>query len=230
MALLPWSYRIEDDRPERVAVKFAVVTTRTPFLLERTMLLEGSAPILQLRERVVNEGDEVLEFMWARIIPRSDVRFLDEPCEVVLPRCEVVTLAAGNPDYFTSGRASGQVATRERQAGTAIDLSGMPGPEPKAHDLAFLRGFDEGRYEIRNQRGLSFQMRLPIHIFPYLWYWQVTRGAVGYPWYGTTYNLALEPHSSLFPMLPRALEQGHVLKLGPGQELTAELEAAVLPC
>jgi len=41
------------------------------------MILEGSAPILQLRERVVNEGDEVLEFMWARIIPRSDVRFLD---------------------------------------------------------------------------------------------------------------------------------------------------------
>ena len=63
VALLPWSYRIEEDSPERVAVKFTVITSRTPFLLERTMILEDDAPVLKLRERVVNEGDETLEFM-----------------------------------------------------------------------------------------------------------------------------------------------------------------------
>lgn len=230
VALLPWSYQIEEDRPERIAVKFTVATTRTPFLLERTMILEGIEPVLQLRERVVNEGDEALEFMWAHH-PALGWPFLEEHCQIVLPRCEIVTLAAEIP---STSRLIEQVAewplAKGKQEET-VDLSRMPGPEQKAHDLAFLRGFEEGHYEIRNQpRGLSFQMRWPIHIFPYLWYWQVTRGAFGYPWYGTTYNLALEPHSSLFPMLPRALEQGHLLKLGPGQELTAELEAAVLPC
>jgi hypothetical protein len=29
------------------------------------MILEGDAPVLKLREKVVNEGDETLEFMWA---------------------------------------------------------------------------------------------------------------------------------------------------------------------
>jgi hypothetical protein len=230
VALLPWSYTVEEDRPERIAVKFTVVTTRTPFLLERTMILEGIDPVLQLRERVVNEGDEALEFMWAHH-PAFGWPFLDEHCEVILPQCEVVTLAAEIPGTSRLVEQVGAWPRVKGRQGETVDLSQMPGPEQKAHDLAFLRGFAEGRYEIRNQsRGLSFHLRWPIQVFPYLWYWQVTRGAFGYPWYGTTYNLALEPHSSLFPMLPRALEQGHALKLGPGQELTAELEAAVLPC
>jgi len=230
VALLPWSYQIEDDRPERIAVKFTVVTTRTPFLLERTMILEGNAPALQLREKVVNEGDETLEFMWAHH-PAFGWPFLDEHCEVVLPRCEVVTLASEIPATSRLVEQVGEWPRVQGKQAKVVDLSRMPGPEEKAHDLAFLRGFDEGRYKIRNQpRGLSFQMRWPIRTFPYLWYWQVTRGAFGYPWYGTTYNLALEPHSSLFPMLPRALELGHALKLGAGQELTVELEAAVVSC
>ena len=90
------------------------------------------------------------------------------------------------------------------------------------------RGFKEGRYSITNHRsGLSFHLSWQNKVFPYLWYWQVTRGAFGYPWYGTTYNLALEPHSSLFPMLQRAIDQGHALKLGPDAELSTELEAAI---
>jgi hypothetical protein len=228
VALRPWSYRIEEDWPERISVKFSVLTTRTPFLLERTMMLEGDAPVLKLRERVVNEGDETLDFMWAHH-PALGWPFLDENCRIILPRCEVVTLAAEIPATSRLVETVGEWPIVNGKEGQAVDLSRMPGPEQKAHDLAFLRGLDEGRYEIRNQaRGLSFQLHWPIQTFPYLWYWQVTRGAFGYPWYGSTYNLALEPHSSLFPMMARALEQGHTLKLKAGEELTAELEASIL--
>ena len=104
----------------------------------------------------------------------------------------------------------------------------MPGPETKAHDLAFLRGMGQGRYSITNSRsGLSFHLVWQSKVFPYLWYWQVTRGAFGYPWFGTTYNLALEPHSSLFPMLQRAIEQRHAIKLDAAVELSTELEASI---
>jgi hypothetical protein len=47
------------------------------------------------------------------------------------------------------------------------------------------------------------------------------------PWYGTTYTLALEPHSSLFPMLQRAIEQRHTIKLDPAAELSTEHEAFI---
>ena len=109
-----------------------------------------------------------------------------------------------------------------------VDLSRMPGPEAKAHDLAFLRGLEHGKYSITNPRsGLSFGLSWENRIFSYLWYWQVTRGAFGYPWFGTTYNLALEPHSSLFPMLQRAIEQRHTIKLDAAAELSTELEACI---
>src|SRR5438552_17799785 len=100
----------------------------------------------------------------------------------------------------------------------------MPGPEAKAHDLAFLRGFKEGRYSITNHRaGLSFHLSWQNKVFPYLSYWQVTRGAFGYAWYGTTYNLPLEPHSSLFPMLQRVIALEPALNLGPDAELATVL-------
>ena len=67
----------------------------------------------------------------------------------------------------------------------------MPAPETKAHDLAFLRGFGEGRYSIKNPRsGLSFHLSWQSKVFPYLWYWQVTRGAFGYPSRDTRSNSA----------------------------------------
>jgi hypothetical protein len=43
----------------------------------------------------------------------------------------------------------------------------------------------------------------------------------------TTYNLALEPHSSLFPTLQRAIEQRHTLKLDPAAERSTELESSI---
>jgi hypothetical protein len=229
VSLLPWNYQVEEDRPERISVKFSVVTTRTPFLLERTMILEGEDPVLQLQERVVNEGDEPMEFMWAHH-PSFGWPFLDEHCEIRLPRCEIVTLGGEIPPTSRLVEQGSEWPIAKGKNGSAVDLSRMPPPEQKAHDLAFLRGFDEGFYEILNRpRGLGFRMRWPLQTFPFLWYWQVTRGAFGYPWYGTTYNLALEPHSSLFPMLPRALEQGHALRLPSRGEMKMELQAEVFP-
>jgi hypothetical protein len=46
------------------------------------------------------------------------------------------------------------------------------------------------------------------------------------PWYGTTYNLALELHP-LSSYLERAIEQRHTLKLDPAAELSTELKASI---
>ena len=36
-------------------------------------------------------------------------------------------------------------------------------------------------------------------LFQYLWMWQVYGGHNDYPWYGRTYNVALEPFTSYPP-------------------------------
>jgi hypothetical protein len=227
VALLPWSYHINEDTPERISVTFSVETTRTPFHLDRTMILESGEPMLQIREKLMNVGDEAMEFMWAHH-PAFGWPFLEEGCQIDLPPCEVVVLGSEAPSTSRLVEQQAEWPHVKGKSGSIVDLSRMPAPEAKAHDLAFLRGFAPGTYSITNPgSGLSFRLAWENKVFPYLWYWQVTRGAFGYPWYGTTYNLALEPHSSLFPMLQRAIEQRHTIKLDAGVELSTELEASI---
>ncbi len=227
VGLLPWSYRVNEDEPERVSVTFSVATTRTPFRLERTMILENGKGVLQIRERVVNTGCEAMEFMWAHH-PAFGWPFLEEGCEILMPACNAVVLNSENAPTTRLVEQQVPWPRLKGKNGATVDLSRMPGPEAKAHDLAFLRDFDRGWYSIRNPRlRLGFELSWQRQVFPYVWFWQVTRGAFGYPWYGTTYNLAMEPHSSLLPMLPRAVEQGTTLKLEPGAELMTELEAVI---
>jgi len=226
VALLPCSYHIIEDSPERIAVTFSVDTTRTPFHLDRTLIIEDGR-ILQIREKLRNKGDELMEFMWAHH-PAFGWPFLEEGCQIELPPCEVVVLASELPPTSRLVEQKADWPRAKGKDGAVVDLSRMPGPESKAHDLAFLRGLAERRYSIKNPRSRwTFHLSWQSKIFPYLWYWQVTRGAFGYPWYGSTYNLALEPHSCLSPMLQRAIEQGFALKLGPAAELSTELEAAI---
>ncbi len=228
VALQPWSYRILEDQPEQIAVQFSVQTLRSPFRLERTLRVHAGIPELQIQERVHNWGDEAMDFMWGHH-PALGWPFLDEYCQIELPPCTVTV--RGSECAPTTRLAPDQSAPwplLRGLHGETVDLSKLPAPEARAHDFAFLHDFAEGWYRVKNPRlGLGFHMRWPRAVFGCLWLWQVSRGAAGFPWYGTTYNLALEPHSSFPPMLPKAIEQGRQLTLAPGASLEAELSAAI---
>ncbi|HYV07832.1 MAG TPA: hypothetical protein VFB82_24785, partial [Blastocatellia bacterium] len=58
----------------------------------------------------------------------------------------------------------------------------------------------------------------------WLWFWQVYRGGSDYPWWGGTYNIALEPSSSL-PILSQAVKRGDALRLGAGESREIEMIA-----
>ena len=61
-----------------------------------------------------------------------------------------------------------------------------------------------------------------------MWLWQVCRGSEGYPWYGRTYNMALEPWTS-FPSsgIAEAIKSGTALHLDPAQRIAMRLRAIV---
>ncbi len=68
--------------------------------------------------------------------------------------------------------------------------------------------------------------RFPRETFRYLWYWQMFSGGAGYPWWGRTYTIGLEPFTS-YPNLglEEAIRNGSALKLGAGETLRAEILA-----
>jgi len=223
--LLPWRYAIEKDEPGEISVRFEVRTVRTPFHLVKTVSLRSGEAILRMRERVTNEGGQEVNFTWGQH-PAFGWPFIDESCRVDLPACRIRTIADFSPS--TSRLAPDQLTdwpTALASDGGQVDLSRLPGPDSAASDMVFLEGITEGWYALTNTRmGVGFALRYPADVFKHLWYWQVYRGGRDYPWWSSTYNIALEPCASL-PVLSHAAARGEALTLGAGESQEIELVA-----
>jgi hypothetical protein len=74
--------------------------------------------------------------------------------------------------------------------------------------------------------GVGFGMAWDNDLFKYLWMWQVYGGHDDYPWYGRTYNCALEPFTGFPPSgVVNAIDNGTALFLKPESTIETELTA-----
>jgi len=226
VCLLPWNYRIDRNQPDGVAVTFSVRTVRTPFYVEKTLSLNNEDPVLSIEEKIRNEAQEPMDLMWGHH-PALGSPFLDDSCRLFLPPCRVRT-----PEEYTSPNSrleKGQDADwpflRGRK-GEVIDLSRIPSAEARSHDMAYIYQMKEGWYAVLNQKlRAGFGLRWDHKSFPSLWFWQLYRGGVGYPWYGMNYTLALEPVSSYPQTLTEAIKAGTQIVLAAGEERRTRLQA-----
>ena len=90
-----------------------------------------------------------------------------------------------------------------------------------------LHGLNDGWYAVTDpNKGVGFGFAFPKSVFEYIWYWQVFGGRGGYPWYKRTYNVGLEPFSSLpsgLPMPPGNEKTSFTLQAG--ETRTAKMTA-----
>ncbi|MFY9556039.1 MAG: aldose 1-epimerase [Blastocatellia bacterium] len=223
--LLPWRYSITTDDPDEVQVRFEVRTVRTPFHLVKTVGLRRNEGVLRIHERVTNESGQDVDFTWGHH-PAFGWPFIEENCRVDVPACRIRTIAGLTP---SSSRLKPDQLTGWPLAlgagGGNVDLSLVPGTDAAASDMVFLEDITDGWYAITNPRmRVGFAMRYPADVFKHLWFWQVYRGGSDYPWWSSTYNIALEPCATL-PVLSQASARGEALTLGPGESRTVELMA-----
>ena len=225
--LLPWRYSVLQDCPTCVSVCFSVRCVRTPFSLQKTMTM-GSGPVLLISESLTNESEETMDCSWGHH-PALGGGFLDGTCRVHLPPCRVRTL-----DDYVSPNSRLEKAQDEEwpfvkgRQGEIIDLSIIPSPFAKSHDMAYLYDFDQGWYAVTNpSKKIGFGMVWNKDVFKHLWFWQVFRGWAGYPWYGMSYNIGLEPCTSFPPSLTKAISQNTQLRLAPGETLKTEISVTV---
>jgi galactose mutarotase-like enzyme len=225
--LLPWTYSVTKDSPQEIEVKFEVRTVRTPFHLVKHLSLTSGNPALTIRESVTNVGGQEVDFTWGHH-PALGTPFLEEGCTVSVPACSIRTMPSFTAP--TSRLKPEQLSSWPNAIGcdgSEVDLSVTGATGLASNDMVFLEGITDGQFAVTNPRmNLGFAMRYPANIFKYLWYWQVFRGAMDYPFWGATYNIALEPCATL-PSLSEAAKKAESLKLSPGQTLTAELSASV---
>lgn len=225
-SLLPWTYEIVENTPERIAVRFSVTLFHSPFTLVRMMILERDRAILTLSERVRNEAAERMEFIWGHH-PAFGSPFLSGEC--VVDTSAKIVQADDRYDPASNFLPPGEEwswPTAKDKTGEPKDLSKLPAPDEGVSCLAYLKDFNEGWYAITNKElefGIGFIW--PKDIFPYAFYWQEACASMGFPFYGRAYTVAIEPFSS-YPGqgLVNVMEKtGAQLSLEPGAELRADL-------
>jgi Domain of unknown function (DUF4432) len=227
-ATLAWDYRIEADEPDHVALALRVRLMRYPVLIHKVLRVRGERAILEVEETLTNEADEPVNLMWGHH-PAVGAPFLSEFCRFHLPGG---TIRVPSEPAFERQQATPAAIGQWPEVpsrGGALDLSRMPSPEARTAEFLYVTDLPEGWFAMTNDAlGAGFGMCWDASIFRHLWYWQVARGAYGYPWYGRTYSMALEPWTS-WPGdgLSAAVQQGTALRLAAGQALHTTLYAVL---
>ena len=226
---LPCDYRILEDTPEKVCVAMWVHTYRTPFLLHKTLTLVSGKPHLYIQEKVTNTGREEMDFMWGHH-PVVGAPFLDENCLLFAPPCKVeIFHDEDGPDYRMGLFQEGEWPIIKDRHGNPLDLRIIPPPTGKTMDNCYLKDFKEGWIAVNNPtQGVGFGLVWDPAVFRYIWIWQALGGGIGYPWFGRTYNLGIEPWTS-YPCagLVEAVNRGTDLRLASSASLDAWLTAIV---
>ncbi len=199
ISLLPFEAAIVEDSPEKVSLRVWTRAYRSPLALERFMTLERHRPVLHIRERLTNESPAEFAVMWGHH-PAFGEPFLDDSCRVSAPATEVEVLAFHPNGLWEPGGGYEFPNVLNRRSGELQDIRRVLPRETGSVDVVFFKGLAEGWYGITNERlKVGFGMAWDASLFKYLWMWQVYGGHHDYPWYGRTYNCALEPFTSYPP-------------------------------
>jgi len=226
---LPFEYDVLEDDPEKVSLKLYTRMKRSPLFVEKQISLEGNNSFIKIDQTITNEADEEFKFSWGQH-PAIGMPFLDGNCVIDVPPAKKAKTyqASLSPNQIISPDMEFRWPNIEADNGNTIDLSKIMPPESKTAFITYLEEISEGWYGITNLKsGLGFGMVWDRSVFKHLWMWCVYRGAYGFPWYGRTYNIALEPWSSLPDNFDEVLKNNDYLSLGTGKSLSTSYSAVV---
>ncbi|MFV0504183.1 MAG: aldose 1-epimerase [Lachnospirales bacterium] len=223
---IPWEYSILEDHASKITICFSITTLRSPFSLEKKITLKENDSAIYIEETLQNLAKEPMELMWGHH-PTIGKPFLDESCKIFTNGKNGFTLST--EDFKTQRLAPNSkfnwpIATGKK--GT-IDLSKIPKECNNTADMIYLCNFPKkAEYYVHNKNmNISYGMNWNGEMFPYLWMWLVCNGAGGYPWYGRTYNLALEPWTSYSAKgLTGAIENKSALHLKEEEVIKTEFQ------
>ena len=227
--LMPWDAQVVEDTPQRVSARFWVRTVRTPFWIEKTITLESGSAVVTVEDAVTNEAEEPMESQWGQHVALGSP-FLTENSILDLP----------GASFFVPGNGeTGRVRLKQGTSGTwphaedpdggPVDLRTIPPKSGRVQDYMVFKDMQAGWYAVTDPgRGVGFGLTWPVETFKYLWYWQVFGGGSGYPWYNRTYNVGLEPFTSLASGIPEpGSNERTSLMFEPGETKRATVRAVV---
>jgi hypothetical protein len=228
VSLLPFEASIIEDSTDMVSVKMHVSLYRSPLTLERTLSLKRDASALFIQEKLVNQAEIDFAIMWGHH-PAFGAPFLDESCIVHTPASKVEVLAFHPNGLWQPGGDYDFPNVPNRRTKQIQDIRHVLPQSTQSVDVVFFKELREGWYGLTNQnQRIGFGMAWDQDLFQYLWMWQVYGGHHDYPWYGRTYNCALEPFTSYPPAgVKNAVDNGTARLMRPLEVIETDLVAVV---
>jgi len=226
VSLLPFEASVLEDTPDSVSLRTRVRLYRSPLSLERTMSLGRNTAALFIKERLINESGEAYAVIWGHH-PAIGAPFLNENCVLQAPAKKVEILAYHPNGLWEPGGDYDFPMVPNRRSGKLQDITRVLPKDTRSVDVVFFKELAEGWYAFTDPKArVGFGMAWDKSLFKYLWMWQVYGGHNDYPWYGRTYNVALEPFTSYPPAgIPNAIKNGTALALKPNEVIETSLVA-----
>ena len=230
--MMPWDVHILEDSPMRVSAKFSVRAVRTPFWIEKTITLEKDSPVVTVQDTLINEAEEPAPVQWGQHVALGEP-FLRSNCILDMPGAGFIVPAQEGDELPAGTRLTpGQIGkwhTAEAPDGSEVDLRRFPPKSDRLVDYLSFNDLSDGWYAVTNpDRGLGIGIVWNKELFRYLWYWQVFGGHSGYPWYKRTYNVGLEPFTSLPSGMPEpGTNQSTSVIFQPGEKRTTTVHAVI---
>ncbi len=227
--LLSWQYYIISDNPGCAEVCFSANLRKSPLYIEKSMKILSGKPIIYIKERLVNRSDETLDFMWGHH-PCFGEPFLSKDCVINFHADRILSNKTPISDNsFVKPDATGTLKQFPSIDGRTVDLSIVLDKNAHVCDLLYAEGLKDNWFSITNlKQKLGIGFVFDPEIFKYLYYWLVYGGSDGYPWYGSTYSLAIEPWSSYPGLgLTEAIKSNTALQIRGGQHIETWLNVVV---
>lgn len=223
-AVSPWACRLDGD-----GATLSTTLARSPFRIERRLMLAPGSRTLVVRERVTNVGRDAEHLMWVHH-PLVGPPLLEAGCRITTDaRTVTVDADVNHPTNPLQPGARGAWPHAPLKGGGTMDLSRVPGPEAGITYTAYLSDFADGWLAVTNPRlDLGIRWDWSADVLPYAWLFAEIHASSGYPWYKRAYVLGVEPASSVPAQgLTRALAEGTALTLAAGESRELEIRATV---
>ncbi len=221
-SLLPWRAAVADEG-DTAKLKVSTSLMRFPFHIDKTVSLTEGSSALRIDETVTNLAPQDIDFAWLQHIAFGP--------PLVGPGMKLDLLAGEcTAGVYKQARLKPAVPFQWPNApglnGSTYDISNEP-PTYRCEDNIYA-AMKEPWYAVRNTRtGLTVGVAWDLKVLPSLWIWY-NYGALDYPWWGRSWNLGMEPCSSVTELgLNEYIEKKNALLLKQGESMRLRVTYSV---
>jgi hypothetical protein len=224
----PWQLEREEVGDKVTGIELFTELSSLPLKIERSISLTNSHACIDVVETVTNLSAQPVDCMWAHH-PAFASPLLSGNSRIYTGARSIHV----DPEYDVPGNDLQPGAISDwpfaiSKDGSRVDLSRIPESGSGISRVVSLTNFEHAWCSLLNPSiPLGIALSWDSGVMPYMCLWQEAGGTSGFPHYGRSYTVALEPSSALFGhgLMAAIHETRTQLTLPAGASRTLHLKA-----